>query len=336
MLDGLLAGAGGLRVERVEGKGRVLTVARGFAAGEIVLKERPLSAARLDASQPACAAALSLGSGADARYPPLFYWAALCMLTPRELEGCLVDPWPTVTEDAQRAALELHRPDGCSGRPGPEVAALLARLWPPGHGPSAGKVEELLQAWVFNCFDVGGAADEHGGLEAVMLLRGAAMMSHSCEPSAAWSIEGRGVDPCGAAEFVLRARCPINEGEEVTISYLAAGALRLPTPERRKRLQAAKEFWCRCPRCDAWLDDTRGFACPVCGGEAFAKTGAVCCSDGFGTSGSSMPGSGPGGLIIELLDGPVDELADGDCGAVVCVSLGRVAAAFRQRPPRAC
>ncbi|KZT59328.1 SET domain-containing protein [Calocera cornea HHB12733] len=67
--------------------------------------------------------------------------------------------------------------------------------------------------------------------------------NHSCAPGAvvAWdgeTLTGR-----------LVALRPMSEGEEVRISYLSPGELRLPTAERRRLLWEDYRFVCECERC---------------------------------------------------------------------------------------
>ncbi|KAG2485215.1 hypothetical protein HYH03_016002 [Edaphochlamys debaryana] len=68
----------------------------------------------------------------------------------------------------------------------------------------------------------------------------AALINHSCAPNAS-------VLPLGGALYVRAGRA-LQEGEEVTVSYLAAG-LFSPVAQRRSLLRASHGFLCACPRC---------------------------------------------------------------------------------------
>eukprot|EP00931_Biecheleriopsis_adriatica_P107180 TRINITY_DN81522_c0_g1_i1.p1 TRINITY_DN81522_c0_g1~~TRINITY_DN81522_c0_g1_i1.p1 ORF type:complete len:378 (+),score=90.15 TRINITY_DN81522_c0_g1_i1:163-1134(+) len=90
------------------------------------------------------------------------------------------------------------------------------------------------------------------------------MMSHSCSPSAAWHLDDSNC-------MIIHARRAMEEGEEVTISYLSPADLCLPTPDRQQLLFSAKGFLCSCSRCKEPQDAARAFRCPRCGCcEAFA------------------------------------------------------------------
>eukprot|EP00667_Euglena_gracilis_P013284 EG_transcript_13694 len=81
--------------------------------------------------------------------------------------------------------------------------------------------------------------------------------AHSCNPNAAYSSR--------TGELVYTAICPIREGDQVTLSYIARESS-LPTPHRRRRLLQTKDFLCRCERC-VRPDCARAVWCPRrCGG----------------------------------------------------------------------
>eukprot|EP00435_Cladocopium_sp_Y103_P003727 s4266_g1.t1 len=223
-------------------KGRVLVASKDFAEGEILMWERPLLEVQPEASVE-CQAILEMEGSWDCsyRYPGLFYWAALQSLS--------------LSESDQSLALQLHRPQG--GKVGEDVRAVLEAL-----GMDEGleaKVEELLQIWIFNSL----RSDDKLVLPLLM-----AMCSHDCSPNAFWSFHGEKIE--------LRAGRSISQGEEVTISYLGAGDLCLPSLERQRRLQVTKDFLCSCERCSSLWDDVRVFVCPRCQGTARARRLATC------------------------------------------------------------
>ncbi|OLP99270.1 Protein msta, isoform B [Symbiodinium microadriaticum] len=117
------------------------------------------------------------------------------------------------------------------------------------------------EVWIYNSFDLD---VEDTGNEAGVIFLAAAMMSHSCAPNAAWHLDD-------SNSFILHARTDINDGEEVTISYLSPADLGLPTEDRRALLESTKGFVCGCERCVTPLDPARSFCCPCCDGEALAR-----------------------------------------------------------------
>ena len=92
---------------------------------------------------------------------------------------------------------------------------------------------------------------EGGGLVLNPMLR---LANHSCEPNTdicwdpvTWPHECA----CGLGHYILRARRPIRQGEEVTFSYIGTGALCSPfeLEERRALLQRRWGFSCACGLC---------------------------------------------------------------------------------------
>uniref|UniRef100_A0A7S4PTX5 SET domain-containing protein n=2 Tax=Alexandrium monilatum TaxID=311494 RepID=A0A7S4PTX5_9DINO len=153
-------------------------------------------------------------------------------------------------------------------------------------------MENLLQVWIYNSFDQG----SEGGSEAGAMYLAASMLSHSCSPNAAWHMDE-------ANSFILHARKPIREGEEVTIPYLSPADLCLPTGDRREILSTSKAFWCGCERCVAPRDSTRSFRCPRCA----VGSALVAASE----SGREAVGAGGGG------DAPdAERLVCSSCGAL--------------------
>ena len=89
-----------------------------------------------------------------------------------------------------------------------------------------------------------------------LLLRGS-KFNHSCDPN------------CVAAsidkELSFKAIKPIKSGEMLTISYLSADELIMPTILRQYSLLMKKSFLCNCDKCTE-LDPKRAFICE-CGGN---------------------------------------------------------------------
>merc|ERR1712232_134705 len=120
----------------------------------------------------------------------------------------------------------------------------------------------LTQIWVLNCFDY---SDDPEGY---CMYFFSSLMSHSCCPNAFWYDDGE--------DHVMRARCDIEIGDEICISYLSEAYLMRSAPERRWDLFETKHFWCACPRCVEGPDLSRGFVCPSCEGHGvFGPTPAI-------------------------------------------------------------
>lgn len=250
---------GSVSVDTVEGKGRVLRAERDFEAGERILLEYPLIEAVAAPALPAVRALRTLREEDQLEFPAIFYWAALSSLTTQEISGACFT-WCPVPEETQAQALCLHTPEDAP-EPSESVQRLISQLWPDGGGPDAQRLEQLLQVWIYNSFDLD---VEDTGNEAGVIFLAAAMMSHSCAPNAAWHLDD-------SNSFILHARTDINDGEEVTISYLSPADLGLPTEDRRALLESTKGFVCGCERCVTPLDPARSFCCPCCDGEALAR-----------------------------------------------------------------
>ena len=126
---------------------------------------------------------------------------------------------------------------------------------------AASTLRRLLQAWTLNCFESSEAPTAY----AIYFVP--SFMSHSCAPSAVWALTED-------QRFRLRARCDIEEGAEVSISYLSEEMLLDTAPERQGFLLASKGFWCSCDRCAPSAPDlSRGFRCPAegCDGVIFCR-----------------------------------------------------------------
>ncbi|CAJ1431874.1 unnamed protein product [Effrenium voratum] len=183
----------------------------------------------------------------------------------RRLRRMLDDPLPEWGEDfgcapRLRSGLGSDRIRKRCGKSG--ILALRAALWPKGatSAPAAELLEELLQVWIYNSFDL-----SEDGKEAGAIFLCAAMQSHSCAPNAAWHLDENN-------SFILHARSFIEEGQEVTISYLSPGELCLPSCDRQDLLELTKGFRCSCSRCLQPLDAARAFCCPECHQEVLAPS----------------------------------------------------------------
>ena len=66
------------------------------------------------------------------------------------------------------------------------------------------------------------------------------MLNHSCDPN----VDAVWID--GDATLTLRTRRDIQEGEQLTITYIDADS---PASARRQRLEHAYGFVCGCERC---------------------------------------------------------------------------------------
>ena len=101
-----------------------------------------------------------------------------------------------------------------------------------------------------NCYAIG----EFG----VGLFFFGALASHSCSQNCSF------VDhPTQPGCKVLRALKDIQEGEEITISYLGSDLV-MPTFLRRQKLLSSQLFWCECARCKDPLEQGRLLRCVQC------------------------------------------------------------------------
>ncbi|CAK8989955.1 unnamed protein product [Durusdinium trenchii] len=286
-------------VAQIAGKGRVLLANVDFEPGERILLEYPLIEVVADDSIPAFQVLQRLEQDGQLEFSLIFYWAALSSLTQPEVAAALVPPWRAVPKETQVQALELHTPE-LTG-PSPSVLKILEALWGyAAEAPAALLVEQLLQVWIYNSFDL-----SEDGKEAGVIFLASAMMSHSCAPNAAWHLDENN-------SYILHARSPIEQEQEITISYLSPDELMLPSSLRRQLLESTKGFRCSCSRCLEPLDVARAFLC-TCGAEALAHaepglqaTSPVPWDTGFANCGVLTRG--------ELPDGQWEELVCNSCG----------------------
>ncbi|KAH6630632.1 hypothetical protein B0J18DRAFT_421760 [Chaetomium sp. MPI-SDFR-AT-0129] len=101
------------------------------------------------------------------------------------------------------------------------------------------KAKEVLCMIQTNAFN---RLDPDTGMAGIFLDAGLAMVNHSCVPNAFIGFDKR--------TAVLRAERPIQEGEEITISYIDTA---LPKSARYEALRQY-HFQCHCPRCTDDLD----------------------------------------------------------------------------------
>jgi len=230
-------------------KGRILVSQKAFKQGDVLFREPPL---HIVAEQKDCPAFRSLKelcakNPQVLEYEPLWYWTALCSLKSSQLPPA-DSPLPAITEDQQRKLLLLYHSEII----GPsEASKMLVQHFELAPFCEPVDLERLLQIWILNCFE---HSDDPLGYSTYFM---SSFMSHSCLPNAVWHYDGD--------DFVLRARCSIEDEDEICVSYLSEDALLESVPARRKHLKDSKHFLCSCQRCSAACDMSRGFRCPGCG-----------------------------------------------------------------------
>eukprot|EP00928_Gymnodinium_smaydae_P034324 TRINITY_DN24352_c0_g7_i1.p1 TRINITY_DN24352_c0_g7~~TRINITY_DN24352_c0_g7_i1.p1 ORF type:complete len:495 (-),score=84.47 TRINITY_DN24352_c0_g7_i1:262-1746(-) len=244
--------------EMAEGKGRIMIARKNVKQGELLFAEPPLHIVQEDEDNEAFELLKNLceEGGDDFDYEPLWYWTALSSLTAEQIkDGPTVGKLKPVTKEQQRRLLSLyHEPvEGASDA----VEKIVNKL---GLTVAAVVVEELLQAWILNCFE---HSEDPLGYSAYFA---SSFVSHSCGPNAVWTEGDEGVHE-------LRARQDISEGDEISISYLEEHVLLHSSHARKMILKETKLFDCACERCapspsdkdGRGTDVCRGFICPECG-----------------------------------------------------------------------
>lgn len=258
----LRAHGGKVVCEVTEKKGRILKTQRSFKQGEVIFEELPLHIVTAAEENDAFKLIKKLCKKDPDSFDqdPLWYWAALCSLTldnvgPGPKKGSL----PVIPADKQRKLLCLYHADVAEASPSSQTLVRELDLPAP---PLL--VEELLRAWILNCFD---HSEDPQGYAAYF---GASFMSHSCYPNAIWHFAEGTAAPDA---FVLHARRDIAAGDEICIAYLPEQGLLKAAAVRRKELEGSKHFVCSCERCGPGAtapDLCRGFRCPSCpGGVVF-------------------------------------------------------------------
>jgi len=125
-----------------------------------------------------------------------------------------------------------------------------------------------------------------------MICPAVAMCQHSCAPNS--SYEGYYSPTSSAPGIRVFSECDIEEGEEITISYLPR---HLPRTQRRAQLQDSYHFHCTCPRCESGVEDTVVFKCLGCKSGGVAEGERVC-----GVCGEAAPKAIPPGLRDTFLE----------------------------------
>ena len=93
----------------------------------------------------------------------------------------------------------------------------------------------------------------HASTGGHLLFERLSRINHSCSPNMARENEGD-----SAFLFALK---DVQNGEELTISYLSDAALEMSTDKRRAEVKAKFNFWC---------------ACDLCGMDSTANPGSKC------------------------------------------------------------
>eukprot|EP00388_Colpodella_angusta_P017410 GDKJ01043021.1.p1 GENE.GDKJ01043021.1~~GDKJ01043021.1.p1 ORF type:complete len:546 (-),score=82.72 GDKJ01043021.1:260-1897(-) len=228
-----------VEVRYIEGRGRCLFTRVDLSPGEIVFIENPTFVAIKDFHPELFRQFEIIHKRKGLELPPVWHFAALCVLTmlPRHAMDVCLNKWvpdyarTQIHDDTRRVFREL---------PGAYTRAVNMQDY-----------EIILQAWRFNSF---GHHSEENGL---VLYDRTSMMSHSCHATCCWHF-GYG------DSFVLRCRTNLKAGDELTISYLGDEELLKSTDIRREKL-AGWLFNCSCERCVAVSDPCRAFRCQTCG-----------------------------------------------------------------------
>lgn len=250
--------AGEFVCEMADGKGRILIAKKAVPQGELLFSEAPLHIACEDEDNEAFLTVRRICEENDDEddYDPIWYWCALSSLTAAQIgTGPKHGTLEPISEAQQKRLLCLYHEPVTEASA--EVERIVAAL---GLTTSPVLVEELLQAWILNCFEHSEDPLGHSAYFA------SSFVSHSCGANAVWT-EGEN----GA--HILRARQDIAVGDEVTISYLEEHVLLHSAEKRKKILQETKLFECSCERCAPprsapstvlGRDTCRGFYCKKC------------------------------------------------------------------------
>ena len=229
-------------VEEKPGIGRVLTAARDFQPGELVLREPPT----LVWSAASAGTILAAFLEADPRVQ------ADVLEQPTRPDADLGQ----IDNAAERATVAAARQQQREARTG------LAQRIAEGYQGSA-RIVELCEALLA----VADASAFAFGADRAGLFPLAALANHSCSPSCGHSTRVGG-------EMRFFASVPISRGDEVTISHLPA-LWATPRDERRRVRMLQHAVFCRCARCAA-ADGCRGLRCvgAACDGVAERADGA--------------------------------------------------------------
>lgn len=233
-------------VKDIAGRGRVLTAARDFEAGEIVLRESPSLVWPMD------------------RPDELF--TVFLASTPEVKKAILEMELPPAENDLELIESTIERENVLKQRRDRANArgSLAAHLAEDYVGQP--RVLELITALL----DV---ADQHAhafGEGKLALFPLASLSTHSCIPSCGHSTRV-------GNEMRFYAAKPLKAGDEVTLSFLP-NLWSTKREDRRRSLLVQKRMFCRCERCSA-ADNLRGLRCVEAGCEGTAE-----CGDGSSAS----------------------------------------------------
>jgi len=275
-----------------ETKGRIMVANKPISQGELLFEEPPLHIVSEEKDNKAFQLVKRLCKEEPATfdYEPLWYWTALCSLTEEDLRpkpkiGTL-KPVPKLTQ--KRLLCLFHEPVEEASDAVQRLVRDLGLSTPPV------LVEELLQAWILNCFE---HSEDPLGYSAYFA---SSFVSHSCGANGIWSEGDDGL-------HILRARRDIARGDEVCISYLPEDVLLHSAAERKKSLKSTKQFDCSCERCAPQPPDEVGE--DLCRGFTW---------------------KGAGGRSLQVFS-PLTETEQGLQGAVCRECLTKVSAADSQR-----
>ncbi|KAL8437412.1 hypothetical protein ACSSS7_001007 [Eimeria intestinalis] len=207
-----------VRVRHVEGKGRCLYTRSSLVPGEVIFVEKPVLVAVPSLNPELWDLLTTLNEEAAFDLPPIWHLAALSSLTSLGEEGFKIcmDKW--VPETYREPSEDVLRV--CSYIEG-EIDPHM--------------YERMLLVWRYNSFG------HHSEAQGLVLYNRISMMAHSCKATACWHY---GEDDA----FVLRARVALQEGDEITISYIGDDELFKSTNVRREKVQGWL-FTCQCARC---------------------------------------------------------------------------------------
>lgn len=228
-------------------KGKVLHATKPVKVGDVILREDLMHLVQEDENNPLFRKLKKLCDDEQLDYDPLWFWCALCSFTNSDLpvgDGPHVE-LPTIGKVNQQRLLLLYKPQVCTPSESSLRVLEVLEIRVNQH-----LFEVLLQIWIHNCFE---HSESPLGYSTYFM---SSFYSHSCRPNAVWHYEGE--------RYVLRARMPIDKGDEVTITYIAEEALMASAVTRKTSLVNTKGFVCTCERCIADHDKSRGMLCAKC------------------------------------------------------------------------
>jgi hypothetical protein len=290
---------GGWAVADEAGKGRVLKLTRGFRAGAVLFRERPLVAASWKEHRCMCCGEI---------HPTQSCTVAKSAFAPRvlarlgdiatglsELYGIdELDRARTFIMALRLAAtvprLRERLLSLCQANLGKCVAcvdiiqenALLRQILPP--NLPARDCARILSALNTNSHEL-----EHWGGGSGLFPEAGAMCEHSCRPNCVFNTS--------KGELFVVAIRDLVAGESVSIDYV--NAFYEPREGRREQLQDAYDFYCRCDHCVSGTDVVRAYMCTKCGTGRVCPTpdeGGVGAAANSGGVGTAQPASASGAM----------------------------------------